>query len=151
MNHSGVEILSLALGSLVELIRQVLSLCEYILAFVFELSERFETWIFDDGIGLKKTDSIRDRRDVYKAEDVVRGLLVESVGRRDGRSIECQLERRLVTLLLAVRVEIGFGCRCAHCCICGRSRCCSSSCCGCCAAAAALNCARVEQLGWIVA
>lgn len=148
MNHSGVEILSLALGSLIELIGQVLSLGEYILAFVFELSERFETWIFDDGIGLKKTDSIRDRRDVNEAEDIVRGLLVESVGRRDWRGVECQLERRLVTLLLAVRVEIGFGCRCAHCCIC--SRCCSSSGCSCCTAAA-LNCARVEQLGWIVA
>lgn len=150
MNHSGVEILSLTLGSLIELIGQVLSFGEYILAFVFELSERFETWIFDDGISLKKTDSISDRRDVNEAEDIVRGLLVESVGRRDGRGVECQLERRLVTLLLAVRVEIGFGCRCAHCCICGRSRCCSSSGCSCCTAAA-LNCARVEQLGWIVA
>lgn len=71
MNHSRVEILSLALGSLIELIGQVLSLSEYILAFVFELSERFESRIFDDGIGLKKTDSIRDRRDVDEAEDVV--------------------------------------------------------------------------------
>lgn len=149
MNHSWVEILSLALGSLIELIGQVLSLSEYILAFVFELSERFESRIFDDGIGLKKTDSIRDRRDVDEAENVVWGLLIESVGWRDWRGVECQLERRLVTLLLAVRVEIGFGCRCAYC-ICCRCSCCCTSGCSCCTAAA-LNCARVEQLGWIVA
>lgn len=121
VNKLGVEVSILIFDGLIEFVGEALSFGVDVLAPVLELSERFQSRICDYGLGLQQTNAIGNGRYVHKAEHIIGEkrvfkfgidvvVVVVCVVRRDGRSVKCQVERRIVALMM---MQIGLG-RCAQ-------------------------------------